>query len=225
MLRRSDISPTCQRAKCRIAERTLWLLEWSRTSEKGTKKLSPPLSRIGSSSYSTTKLARLSLCDLIPALPWSGADVQKCSQISLARNATSMRHFSDSQVDVGKSVAENHRKTANNEAPWAKADRRRKRVSSKLPLQTNTARPKGLRQLPHAGVRRQQGPGPVSEEVVPVVGVVHHQTSLGVFLEVAQRRVFIPANCMTTPSQVFEVGEPVTIWVLARFAEQEGLNP
>jgi hypothetical protein len=65
----------------------------------------------------------------------------------------------------------------------------------------------------------------VSEEVVPVVGVVHHQTSLGVFLEVAQRRVFIPANCMTTPSQVFEVGEPVTIWVLARFAEQEGLNP
>ena len=77
----------------------------------------------------------------------------------------------------------------------------------------------------HAGVRRQQGPGPVSEEVVPVVGVVHHQTSLGVFLEVAQRRVFIPANCMTTPSQVFEVGEPVTIWVLARFAEQEGLNP
>jgi len=66
---------------------------------------------------------------------------------------------------------------------------------------------------------------PVSEEVVPVVGVVHHQTSLGVFLEVAQRRVFIPANCMTTPSQVFEVGEPVTIWVLARFAEQEGLNP
>ena len=66
---------------------------------------------------------------------------------------------------------------------------------------------------------------PVSEEVVPVVGVVHHQTSLGVFLEVAQRRVFIPANCMTTPSQVFEVGEPVTVWVLRRFAEQEGLNP
>jgi len=33
-----------------------------------------------------------------------------------------MRHFSDSQVDVGKSIAENHRKTANNEAPWAKAE-------------------------------------------------------------------------------------------------------
>ena len=133
--------------------------------------------------------------------------------------------FPTVRFDVGKSVAENHRKTANNEAPCAEADRGPKRVSSKLPLQTNTARPKGLRQLSHAGVRRQQGPAPVSEEVVPVVGVVHHQTSLGVFLEVAQRRVFIPANCMTTPSQVFEVGEPVTIWVLARFAEQEGLNP
>ena len=225
MLRRSDIPASCQRAKYQVAVGRCGRSEWNPHTRKGNQERYRRPQKIGSASYSTTKLARLSLCDLIPAVTWSGADVQKCSQISLARNATSMRDFSDSQVDVGKSVTENHRKTANNEAPCAEADRGPKRVSSKLPLQTNTARPKGLRQLSHAGVRRQQGPGPVSEEVVPVVGVVHHQTSLGVFLEVAQRRVFIPANCMTTPSQVFEVGEPVTIWVLARFAEQEGLNP
>ena len=64
----------------------------------------------------------------------------------------------------------------------------------------------------------------MNEDFVPVVGVVHHQTSLGIFLDIEQRRVFIPANCTTTPSQVYEVGEPVTVWVLRRFAEQEGLN-
>jgi hypothetical protein len=30
---------------------------------------------------------------------------------------------------------------------------------------------------------------------------------------------------MTTPSQVFEIGEPVTVWVLRRFAEQEDVAP
>jgi hypothetical protein len=51
----------------------------------------------------------------------------------------------------------------------------------------------------------------VNEDFVPVIGVVHHQTSVGVFLEVAQRRGFIPVNCTTTPSQMFEVGEPVNV--------------
>jgi hypothetical protein len=64
---------------------------------------------------------------------------------------------------------------------------------------------------------------PENEEFVPVIGVVHHQTSLGVFLEVAQRRVFLPRLCVSAPSRVFEAGEPATIMVLRSFAEQEGL--
>jgi len=60
-------------------------------------------------------------------------------------------------------------------------------------------------------------------EFVPVIGVVHYQTSLGVFLEVAQLRVFIPADCTSSPSDKFEAGEPATLMVLRRFAEQEGL--
>jgi hypothetical protein len=64
-----------------------------------------------------------------------------------------------------------------------------------------------------------------TERFIPVSGVVHHQTSLGVFLEVARRRVFIPANCMSAPSAVFETGEPAVLLVLRRFAEEEGVTP
>jgi hypothetical protein len=64
-----------------------------------------------------------------------------------------------------------------------------------------------------------------TERFAPVSGVVHHQTSLGVFLEVARRRVFIPANCMSAPSAVFETGEPAVLLVLRRFAEEEGVTP
>jgi hypothetical protein len=56
-----------------------------------------------------------------------------------------------------------------------------------------------------------------------VTSVVHHQTSLRVFLEVAQQPVFIPVNCMSSPSEKFLAGEPATIMVLRSFAEQEGL--
>jgi hypothetical protein len=58
-----------------------------------------------------------------------------------------------------------------------------------------------------------------------VIGVVHLRTSFGVFLDVSDRRVFIPVNCMSCPSQVFEVGEPATVLVLRRFGEQERLVP
>jgi len=64
-----------------------------------------------------------------------------------------------------------------------------------------------------------------TERFVPVSGVVHHQTSLGICLEVARRRVFIPANCMSAPSAVFESGEPAVLLVLRRFAEEEGVTP
>jgi hypothetical protein len=63
-----------------------------------------------------------------------------------------------------------------------------------------------------------------TEQFVPVAGVVNHQTSLGVFLEVARRRVFIPANCMSAPSAGFEAGEPAVLLVLRRFAEEEGVT-
>ena len=61
------------------------------------------------------------------------------------------------------------------------------------------------------------------DNFVPITGVVQKATSLGVFLDVGDRRVFIPANCMSTPSRVFVPGETVTIEVLRRYAKQEGL--
>jgi len=60
---------------------------------------------------------------------------------------------------------------------------------------------------------------------VPVTGVVHQQTSLGVDFEVARRRIFIPANCMSAPSVGFANGEPAVLLVLRRFAEEEGVIP
>jgi hypothetical protein len=62
-----------------------------------------------------------------------------------------------------------------------------------------------------------------NEDFVPLIGVVHLSTSLGVFLDIQARRVFIPANFTAARTQVFEAGEPATILVLRRFAEQERL--
>ena len=98
---------------------------------------------------------------------------------------------------------------------------------SKLPKQPNSAAPQGSRpsSSSRASTRRQQAGAPVTDSFVPVTGVVHHQTSLGVFLEVVRRRVFVPINCMLSPSAVFEAGEPAALMVLRSFAEQEGLIP
>jgi hypothetical protein len=63
------------------------------------------------------------------------------------------------------------------------------------------------------------------EDFVLVIGVVHVRTTLGVFLDIQDRRVFIPANFTTPRTQVFEVGEPATVLVLRSFAEQERLHP
>jgi hypothetical protein len=62
-----------------------------------------------------------------------------------------------------------------------------------------------------------------NEEFVLVVGVVYRRTSLGVFLDVVDRCVFIPANCTSTPSVRFRPGETVKMAVLRSFAEQEEL--
>ena len=61
------------------------------------------------------------------------------------------------------------------------------------------------------------------EDLVTIVGVVHHVTSLGVFLEVGDRRVFVGRNCMESFSKSLEAGEPATLRVQRWFAVQEGL--
>jgi len=61
------------------------------------------------------------------------------------------------------------------------------------------------------------------DDFVPITGIVHRSTTLGVFLDVFALRIFIPANCTSTPSRVFKPGEAVTVDVLRWFAEQEGL--
>jgi hypothetical protein len=42
---------------------------------------------------------------------------------------------------------------------------------------------------------------------VPVTGAVHRRMSLGVFLDLASHRIFIPANCTSTPSYRFVRGK------------------
>jgi hypothetical protein len=61
------------------------------------------------------------------------------------------------------------------------------------------------------------------QDFARITGVVYQATSLCVFLNVGDCRVFIPANCMSMPSRVFVPGEAVTVDVLRWFAKQEGL--
>jgi hypothetical protein len=62
------------------------------------------------------------------------------------------------------------------------------------------------------------------EELVPVEGIVHLHTDLGVFLDVqGGRRVFIPEQFMFPPGRYLEPGQTVTLQVLRRFATQERL--
>jgi len=46
------------------------------------------------------------------------------------------------------------------------------------------------------------------QDLVTIVGVVHHVTPLGVFLEVGDRRVFVGRNCMEPFAHAPEPGEP-----------------
>jgi hypothetical protein len=61
------------------------------------------------------------------------------------------------------------------------------------------------------------------DDFIPITGVVYLRTSLGVFLAVDGQRVFIPANCTSTPSRVFEPAETVTIEVLRSYAQRRRL--
>ena len=61
-------------------------------------------------------------------------------------------------------------------------------------------------------------------ELVPVAGCIHLATDLGIFLEVQNHHVFVPANFPTlgTPRNL-TAGARVTVLVSRRFAEREGL--
>jgi len=61
------------------------------------------------------------------------------------------------------------------------------------------------------------------DHLVTLVGVVHQVTSLGVFLDVVDRRVFVGQNCMEPLACPLEAGEPATLRVYRWFAKQEGL--
>jgi len=61
------------------------------------------------------------------------------------------------------------------------------------------------------------------EDLVTIVGVVHHVTSLGVFLDVGDRRVFVGRNCMEPLASPPEPGEPATLRVYRWYASPEGL--
>jgi hypothetical protein len=61
------------------------------------------------------------------------------------------------------------------------------------------------------------------KDLVPVTGVVHLQTALGILLDLNDRRIFIPGNCISTPFRRFAPGESVALEVLRSFAEQENL--
>jgi hypothetical protein len=62
-----------------------------------------------------------------------------------------------------------------------------------------------------------------NEKFVRITGVVQLNTRLGVFLVVEGRRIFIPANCTSNPSEILEVGKPTTVFVVRNYAEQQGL--
>ena len=62
-----------------------------------------------------------------------------------------------------------------------------------------------------------------NEDFVPVVGVVYRRTSLGVFLEIVERCVFVPAWYSSTASSRCRRGETVTMAVRRSFAEEQKL--
>jgi hypothetical protein len=58
---------------------------------------------------------------------------------------------------------------------------------------------------------------------VPITGVVHLATALGVFLDVGDRRVFLRYSDTSCSLRRLVAGETVTLDVRRSFAEAEGL--
>jgi len=53
--------------------------------------------------------------------------------------------------------------------------------------------------------------------------VVQRMTSLGVFLDVDRRRIFVPKTCFVMPDQPLLSERAATLQVLRWYAKQEGL--
>ena len=62
-----------------------------------------------------------------------------------------------------------------------------------------------------------------NDDFVPIEGVVQRMTSLGVFLDVDRRRIFVPQTCYEMPDQPLQSDREVTLQVLRWYAKQEGL--
>jgi hypothetical protein len=61
------------------------------------------------------------------------------------------------------------------------------------------------------------------EDFVLVIGVVCLTTTFGAFMNIRDRRIFIPANCTASPKRDFTVGELATVLVRRSFAKEEKL--
>jgi hypothetical protein len=62
-----------------------------------------------------------------------------------------------------------------------------------------------------------------ADDFVPVIGVIHLHTSLGTFLDVGERRIFVPQFFTSTLLRRYAPGERIAVQVLRSFAEQEKL--
>jgi len=61
------------------------------------------------------------------------------------------------------------------------------------------------------------------DDFVPIEGVVHHVTDLGLFFDISGRRVFVGRNCMECLVRPPKPGETATLRVYRWYARQEGL--
>jgi len=63
----------------------------------------------------------------------------------------------------------------------------------------------------------------LDELLMPVPGVVHLSTDLGVFLDVKRRRIFVPSGQTLSALRGLRAGDFVTLQVNRDFAIREGL--
>jgi hypothetical protein len=60
-------------------------------------------------------------------------------------------------------------------------------------------------------------------DFVSVVGVIHLHTSLGTFLDIGERRIFVPEFYTSTLLRRYTPGERIAVQLLRSFAEEEKL--
>ena len=62
-----------------------------------------------------------------------------------------------------------------------------------------------------------------ADDFVPVIGVIHLHTSVGTFLDVGERRIFVPQFFTSTLLRRYMPGERIAVQLLRSFAEEEKL--